>query len=80
MLDEIVAMKAWKRSWMPFSGARSARVLLQMAHYHAELLSDFGADPFRKRGPLAPLKELMAPYQSSDYRDIAAGDWRRVEG
>jgi dimethylaniline monooxygenase (N-oxide forming) len=78
ILDEIAAMKAWKRSWMPFSSARSARVLLHMAHYHAELLRDFGADPFRKRGILTPLKELMAPYQSSDYRDIASGEWRRA--
>ena len=66
----------WKRSWMPFSSARSARVLLQMANYHDELLRDFCANPFRKRGVLAPLKELMARYQSSDYRDIASGAWR----
>jgi hypothetical protein len=61
---------------MPFSSARSARVLLHMANYHDELLRDFCANPFRKRGVLAPLKELMAPYQSSDYRDIASGAWR----
>jgi hypothetical protein len=24
---------------------------------------------------LAPLKELLAPYQPSDYRMIVAGDW-----
>jgi len=79
MLDEIALMKAWKRSWMPFSSARSARVLLHMANYHAELLRDFGADPFRKRGFFAPLKELLAPYQSSDYRDIASGAWRLAD-
>ena len=76
MLDEIALMRDWKRGWMPFSPARSARILLHMASYHAELLRDFGADPFRKRGILAPLKELLAPYQSSDYRDIASGRWR----
>jgi dimethylaniline monooxygenase (N-oxide forming) len=76
MLDEIEAMKRWKRSWMPFSPARSARVLLHMTNYHAELLRDFGADPFRKRGFFAPFKELLAPYQSSDYREIVSGEWR----
>jgi dimethylaniline monooxygenase (N-oxide forming) len=76
MLAEIALMQRWKRSWMPFSSARSARVLLHMANYHDELLRDFGANPFRKRGVFAPLKELMAPYQSSDYREIASGAWR----
>lgn len=79
MLDEIALMKRWKRSWMPFSSARSARVLLHMTNYHGELLRDFGASPFRKRGIFAPFKELMAPYQSSDYRDIASGEWRKTE-
>ena len=80
MLAEIALMQRWKRSWMPFSSARSARVLLHMANYHDELLRDFGANPFRKRGIFAPLKELMAPYQSSDYRDIASGEWRASQG
>jgi hypothetical protein len=80
MLAEIEKMKAWKRGWMPFSAARGARVLLHMIHYHDELLGDFGADPFRKRGLLAPLKELLVPYQPSDYRAIVAGDWEAAEG
>ncbi len=79
MLAEIDLMKRWKRSWMPFSPARGARLLLHMANYHDELLRDFGANPFRKRGIFAPLKELMAPYQSSDYREIASGAWRTLE-
>src|SRR5262249_12424670 len=32
------------------------------------------ANPLRKRGILAPLKELLVPYQPSDYRAIVAGD------
>ncbi len=80
MLAEIALMQQWKRSWMPFSSARGARILLHMANYHDELLRDFGANPFRKRGIFAPLKELMVPYQSSDYRDIAAGAWRALDG
>lgn len=75
MLAEIELMKHWKRSWMPASGTRGARVLLHMGSYHDELLRDFGANPYRKRGPLAPLKELMEPYQSSDYRNIASGEF-----
>ena len=76
MAAEIEALKVWKRSWMPFSSVRSARVLLHMANYHDELLRDFGADPFRKQGFLAPFKEVLAPYQSSDYRDVVAGTGR----
>ena len=80
MAAEIAEMKAWKRAWMPFSAARGARLLLHMLHYHDELLRDFGADPLRKRGLLAPLKELFVPYQPSDYRTIVAGDWEASEG
>lgn len=72
-------MKDWKRAWMPFSAARGARLLLHMLHYHDELLRDFGAIPLRKRGVLAPLKELLVPYQPSDYRSIVAGDWDSAE-
>ncbi|MEE8517155.1 MAG: NAD(P)-binding domain-containing protein [Alphaproteobacteria bacterium] len=75
MSDEIEGIKAWKRSWMPPSEARSARLILHMLHYHDELLCDFGADPMRKTGALAPLKELIAPYEPRDYATIVAGEW-----
>ncbi len=80
MLAEIEQLKAWKRGWMPFSAARGARLLLHMLHYHDELLRDIGANPLRKHGILAPLKELLVPYQPSDYRSIVAGDWEALEG
>ena len=80
MLLEITEMKAWKRSWMPFSAARGARLLLHMLSYHDELLADFGANPLRKRGILAPLKELVVPYHPSDYDVIVSGDWEAIEG
>jgi cation diffusion facilitator CzcD-associated flavoprotein CzcO len=80
MLAEIEQLKAWKRGWMPFSAARGARLLLHMLHYHDELLRDFGANPLRKHGILAPLKELFVPYQPSDYRSIVVGDWEALEG
>ena len=80
MLAEIAQLKAWKRGWMPFSAARGARLLLHMLYYHDELLCDFGANPLRKRGILAPLKELLVPYQPSDYRAIVAGSWEASEG
>lgn len=76
MSDDIADMKAWKRAWMPPSDARSARLLLHMQHYHDELLTDFGANPMRKTGVLAPLKELIAPYEPRDYATIVAGDWK----
>lgn len=80
MLAEIERLRQWKRGWMPFSAKRSARLLLHMLHYHDELLRDFGANPLRKRGLLAPLKELLVPYQPSDYRAIVTGDWESTEG
>ncbi len=80
MLAEIAQLQVWKRGWMPFSASRGARLLLHMLHYHDELLQDFGANPLRKRGILAPLKELFVPYQPSDYRSIVAGDWEASEG
>ena len=66
-------MKQWKRQWMPFNSSRGARVLLHQMSYHDEMLRDFGADPLRKRGLFAPLKEVFAPYQSNDYKDVVAG-------
>jgi cation diffusion facilitator CzcD-associated flavoprotein CzcO len=75
MLAEIAQLKVWKRGWMPFSAARGARLQLHMLYYHDELLRDFGANPLRKRGIFAPLKELFVPYQPSDYQAIVAGDW-----
>ena len=80
MRQEIEEMKVWKRKWMPFSPARGTRLLIHMLHYHDELLRDFGANPLRKRGIFAPLKELFGPYQPSDYRSIVAGDWEVLEG
>ena len=76
MLREVEEMKAWKRKWMPFSQARGARLLFHMQHYHDELLKDFGATPLRKTGIFAPFKEVFAPYEPSDYRTIASGEWK----
>ena len=77
MLREIEAIKTWKRSWMPFSPARSTRLFMHAQHYHDELMKDIGVDPLRKRGLFAPLKELLAPYEPADYQEIVAGNWER---
>lgn len=74
MRREVEDLKAWKRKWMPYSRARGARLLLHMLHYHDELLQDFGADPLRKTGIFAPLKEVFAPYEPRDYRTIVSGE------
>lgn len=76
MLANIEKIKVWKRKRMPFSAGRSARLIFHMQHYHDELLRDFGAKPLRKTGIFAPLKEIFAPYQPSDYRTIVSGDWK----
>lgn len=77
MSQEIDNIKRWKRSWMHFSSARSTRVFMHGQHYHDELMNDVGADPLRKRGLFAPLKELFAPYEPRDYRTIVNGEWER---
>ncbi|MEE8275081.1 MAG: hypothetical protein V3R88_10480, partial [Alphaproteobacteria bacterium] len=74
MAREIAEMKAWKRSWMPFSEARSARLILHMQHHHDELVADLGVSPLRKRGVFAPLKELIFPYEPGDYSAIVSGE------
>lgn len=70
MRHNIEEMKTWKRAWIPFSPARSARLIAHTQHYHDELLRDVGVDPLRKTGALAPLKELIAPYESRDYASV----------
>lgn len=70
MQTAIDELRRWKQSWMPTGSARSATLLLHMTHYHDELLRDLGADPLRKQGVLAPLKELLVPYQASDFREV----------
>jgi hypothetical protein len=54
--------------------ARGSRLIVDLLHYHDELLGDFGTNPLCKTGVLARLKELIAPYEPRDYRSVAAGD------
>ena len=42
MAHKIAGMETWKRSWMPPSAARSARLIIHMQHYHDELVVDLG--------------------------------------
>lgn len=72
MQADIEAQRAWKRTSMPFSRGRAARLLLHMLHYHDDLLMDLRISPLRKRGWLAPFKEVFAPYEPKDYRDIVS--------
>ena len=72
ILHNIEAMRVWKQAWMPFSPARSARLIAHMQHYHDELLKDLGTSPLRKTGFFAPLKELIFPYQPKDYASVVS--------
>ena len=72
--QEIEKLATWKRSWIPFSHARAARLIVHLQHYLDELCSDMGINPLRKKGIWAPLAEVFAPYQASDYRNIWSGD------
>ncbi|MHC4991852.1 MAG: NAD(P)/FAD-dependent oxidoreductase [Planctomycetota bacterium] len=74
MMAEIEATKQWKRRIVPPSTARAATLHLHMQHYHDELLRDMGISPRRKRGVLPLTKELFAPYQPSDYAEVASGE------
>lgn len=78
-LQEIEILKKWKRSWMPFSHARAARLIVHLQHYLDELCEDLKINPLRKKGIWAPLAEVFAPYQPSDYRDITAADLKSIE-
>jgi dimethylaniline monooxygenase (N-oxide forming) len=73
MKQNITGMKNWKQSWMPFSPARSARLIAHTQHYHDELVKDLGENPLRKTGFFAPLKELIFAYEPSDYASIVPG-------
>lgn len=72
MKRNIEEMKAWKRAWIPFSPARSARLIAHTQHYHDELLRDLNVSPLRKTGVLAPLKELIVPYEPRDYASLVS--------
>lgn len=78
-LQEIENLKRWKRSWMPFSHARAARLIVHLQHYLDELCEDLKINPLRKKGIWAPLAEVFAPYQPSDYRDITTADLRPAD-
>lgn len=69
MLEEIEAMKQWKRSFMPSIASRATVVKLHMIHYHDELLNDASINPRRKKNRLA---EWLQDYRPSDYRDVVA--------
>ena len=72
MRRNIDEMREWKQSWMPFSPARSARLIAHTQHYHDELLKDMGTSPLRKTGFFAPLKELVFPYEPGDYASVVS--------
>lgn len=73
MLQEIEAMKKWKRSNIPPSTSRAATLHLHMQHYHDELLQDMSLNPRRKRGLLRAIKEYVAPYEPKDYAEVSSG-------
>ena len=72
MHRNIEEMRNWKKSWMPFSSARSARLIAHTQHYHDEILKDLGTSPLRKTGFFAPLKELIFPYEPKDYASVVS--------
>jgi dimethylaniline monooxygenase (N-oxide forming) len=74
MLEEIEAVKNWKRRIIPPSGNRAATLHLHMQHYHDELLADMGVSPWRKKGFLSFVKELISPYEPADYADVCSGE------
>ena len=73
MKVEIQQLKIWKRGIIPPSKARAATLHLHMQAYHDELIRDMGLSACLKTGALSRLKEVLAPYQPSDYAGICSG-------
>lgn len=67
MLDEIEAIKRWKRGFMPAISSRATVIKLHMWHYHDELLQDCSIDPYRKKNWFL---EWFSDYRPVDYRDV----------
>lgn len=68
MEAEVEAVKAWKRSWMPDTGARASLVLLHQTHFHDQLLKDMEL-PHRRKGANV-VAELLMPYTPADYSTV----------
>ena len=67
MLDEIEAMKAWKRKIMPEQQSRGSLLQVHALHYHDELLRDLGIEWRRKSNFVA---EIFGAYMPADYKGI----------
>lgn len=68
MAADVERMKAWKRSWMPWTKSRASLVLLHQIHYHDILLNDMGVSHRRKGANV--VGELLLPYEAGDYDGI----------
>ncbi len=67
MLEEIEAIKRWKRGFMPSISSRGSVIKLHMVHYHDELLKDAGINPYRKKNGFL---EWFSDYRPADYRGV----------
>ncbi|MEG4115304.1 MULTISPECIES: NAD(P)-binding domain-containing protein [unclassified Microcoleus] len=67
MLQEILQMKHWKRSFIPPVAGRGSLLQAHMWHYHDELLRDLSINPYRKHNIIA---EWLQDYRPTDYRAL----------
>ena len=67
MLEEIEAIKQWKRGFMPAISSRATVIKLHMWHYHDELLQDASINPYRKKNWFL---EWFCDYRPADYREV----------
>eukprot|EP00808_Paulinella_micropora_P029348 g15246.t1 len=67
MRQDVEKQKAWKRSFMPFSGERAIHIQTHQVHYYDQLIKDFRGRKQRKSNPLA---EFFLPYHPRDYAGI----------
>lgn len=67
MLQEIEAIKQWKRGFMPAISSRATVIKLHMWHYHDELLKDSLINPYRKKNWFL---EWFSDYRPADYREV----------
>lgn len=68
MVERMEEEKAWKRSWMPPTGARASIFQLHKTKYHDQLCKDMGVAHRRKGMNL--LAEAFAPYSARDYESL----------
>jgi len=78
MLEEVEALKAWKREVLPMRNDRGSTIMLHQLHYHEELLEDLAEETcLKQRGACCLVRywyELVQAYLPADYAPVLRQD------